>query len=431
MTIRLLARTSLMFFAACFIAVSAAFAVGVKPLRTEITIEPGSSATATIEIFNEENHVITVQPDIGTYTRNDEDGFPVRADFDSDDVRNIANWVSFPEDVITLQAGEKREVTFTVRAPKGAEPGGRYGSLIYTPVVDAGADEVAVVTRVASLLLITVAGDKVIDGELARFDLEQADAYGDRPFAFAVGLRNTGNIHIKPTGTITLINEDGEQMTGIARYLDKQTNTEIITDEIPVNIFGGNILPDSTRVFQSTWREGVVPGSYTAKLDLSYGAGTRPITSSFDFSLYPHVNVTSFELVPANDSSTFMLVLANTGDTHERPHGTIAILNDFDFIVAELGIPENLAYIAPGETGTIEIPWLSKELPDGHYTARLTATYGPTNALLTAETTFGSSGHWPLIMSIVIGIGLLIAAGAWHIIRRKKPMLEAHISDYK
>jgi len=433
MILRLLTRISVGLFAVCLLTTATTFAVGVKPLRTEMAIEPGASATATIEVINEENHAITVTPDIGIYTHNDENGFPIRADLDINDGRNISSWISFSEDEIILQAGEKREVSFQVSVPRDAEPGGRYGSLIYTPVVEVNEDQVAVATRVASLLLITVAGEEVLTGELTRFDLQQAEIHGDRPFAFAVGLRNTGNIHIKPTGTISLTNEAGEKLTGIARYLDRQTNEEVITDEIPVNILGGNILPDSTRVFQPEWSDNIAAGSYTADLSLIYGADVQPLTSSFQFSFHPVLNVDSFELVSTTEQSDFILRLANTGDTYERPSGMITIMNDFDFVVGEVGIPDDLAYIAPGETVDVVIPWITKDLPNGSYVAHLAAVYGPADTPLTAKTSFGDSFFASIVgVLTLLGIGVLLIGGAsWYLLRHRKPMFEAHISNDK
>ncbi len=80
----------------------------------------------------------------------------------------------------------------------------------------------------------------------------------DFEVAFSFPIKNTGNTHIKPTGKITLTDEDGKVIKAIGKELIENERGAIIgekiVDYIPINDEWGNILPSTRRVFESVWR---------------------------------------------------------------------------------------------------------------------------------------------------------------------------------
>ena len=75
---------------------------------------------------------------------------------------------------------------------------------------------------------------------------------------FTFPIKNIGNTHIKPTGKITLKDENGEIIKAIGKETISNDRWAIlweeIVDYIPINDQGGNVLPYSQRVFQSEWK---------------------------------------------------------------------------------------------------------------------------------------------------------------------------------
>ncbi len=367
---------------------SSALAVGVKPLRTELTIDPGSSATATIKVINSENKQVTVKPEIDVYVANDLDGYPENIDLEENDPRNIEKWIQFGEEEITLEANSEKETTFTVTVPEGAEPGGRYASILYEPVVE-DTEGVQVRSRVASLILIQVTGEEILTGELDEFSLYEDKLYSDQAVTLAVNFKNTGNIHSKPVGEIALYNESGEKLEEVARYKDPETGKEVVADEIPVNINGGNVLPGSARVFRPTWSENIAEGKYTAKLNLAYGNEEDMLTSELDFDTSSDLSVESFKLMTENGSAYFAIEFKNSGKVYEKPVGAIEVFNEYNAPVVKIDLPEDMEYVVPGSSETVKIDWLEgKEVPEGEYTAKLALKYGLTGEELTSEATF-------------------------------------------
>ena len=82
-------------------------------------------------------------------------------------------------------------------------------------------------------------------------------------------LENTGNTHVKPTGTIKITNWLGSQV-----------------DEIELQ--GENTLPSSIRKMVTSWpTDGrTLYGKYTATLEATYGESNQKITATTTFGDY-------------------------------------------------------------------------------------------------------------------------------------------------
>jgi hypothetical protein len=72
-----------------------------------------------------------------------------------------------------------------------------------------------------------------------------------------VPVRNDGNTHIKPRGKIFLYDTDGIQLARIGKESIQDENGvylgEKIVDYLPINDEGGNVLPDTERIFDISW----------------------------------------------------------------------------------------------------------------------------------------------------------------------------------
>jgi len=400
---------------------SSVFAVGVKPLRTELTIEPGLAATARIKVINSEAKEMTFKPELQPHVSNDDGGYPVPVELDLDDPFNIVNWISFSEETLILAAGETREVLFTVRVPEDAEPGGRFASLLYSPVVDKEDGDVKVQVRVASLILVTVAGDQRVAAELNSFGLKDGKVFGDKTVEIATGLNNSGNVHVRPIGSIELTDENGNILTEIARYIDHETGEEIVSSQIPVNLSYGNVLPGSSRTFVTEWNENIQPGKFIARLDLRYDDDQLALVQVAEIDIHEDLKIDSFEISREPELTEFNVIMTNQGTVYERPVGRVEIRNEYDSVVASPEILSDIEYIAPGETVKITVPWLKKQVPKGKYTGRLLTTYGFSNTALASDEIHFSSDVVDLTLYLVTGGGFLVLlAVIFAIVRKKK-----------
>lgn len=409
-------------FAACVLTISATFAVGVKPVRTELDIDPGAAVTATIRVINPEAVPITVKPELTVYTKNDEDGYPVVEDLAADDPRNISDWITFESDTITLAPRSEKAVNFTVTVPDGAEPGGRYASLLYTTVADENATGIKIQTAVPSLILIKVSGEEIHSGAVKNFALKNSKILSDKGLVFGCDFQNAGNVHEKPRASVSLTDAAGKVLTAVASYADSDSGAVVVADTIPLNLGGGNVLPGSERIFTGEWNHNLRPGKFTAKLTLDY-ADQPTITQTTEVEIKEGLAVDSFVINQLEKLTDFSLTLTNSGNVFERPKGVIEIRNAYDEIVASPQIPDNVAYVAPGSTAVITIPWLEKSVPRGDYTAKLAATFGFADAPLTAEVQFSSSAIDFILLGLIGGgvvIVILLGTVITLLVRRKR-----------
>ena len=75
---------------------------------------------------------------------------------------------------------------------------------------------------------------------------------------FHVPVSNSGNTHILPTGSIELIDEEGNVLKKVGKEGIKSPEGvflgDRIVDYLPINDEGGNVLPGTERIYTSNWQ---------------------------------------------------------------------------------------------------------------------------------------------------------------------------------
>ncbi len=239
--------------------------ISISPLRFEFSVEPGETIQDIVRVSNRADEAITLYTSKEDFIAWDETGNPQfvdRSDLPNPDYA-LSRWISSSQENITLGPGETREISFSIDIPEDAEPGWHYWALFFSPGAWDG--QVAVVSRLGTLMLVDVDWEVEIDWQLTSFDVwreiewdffEQKH-FDSFPIDFKTRFENKGNVHIQPTGRIEIIDEDGNQLEDIGK--ERITSPqwafiwEELVDYIPINDAGGNVLPNSTRAFESVW----------------------------------------------------------------------------------------------------------------------------------------------------------------------------------
>ncbi len=288
-----------------------AASVTVSPPKFEFEVEKGQTITQNITITNGEPSDLTLATSAADFTAAGEEGKPSFAE-DANQVNSafsLASWINLPNQVITVPGSGKLVVPFTVRVPEHAEAGGHFGTIFFSPIT-AAAGDISIKQKVGVLLLVRVKGEIRESGNLDIFDTYNSAITGDQvanaktqavfetfPINLAVRLTNTGNVHTKPQGKIIIKNTFGQALTRVGEEAILNgsgaiTGTKVV-DYIPVNDRGGNVLPNSSRVFLQPWKglgsqvydengqksiawKGLGFGRYTAELELSYAGQIMP-----------------------------------------------------------------------------------------------------------------------------------------------------------
>jgi hypothetical protein len=137
---------------------------------------------------------------------------------------------------------------------------------------------VAVAALLAALMFITVDGEVREAGQIlgatsgskctglvCGFSAPKFLDKGPVPFKFI--FTNTGNVHVRPKGSITIF--QGKQKIATLPISDRA------------------VLPNSQRQFDVTWDRVLLSGHYTAKLHLVYGSKNYTIDATTDFWAIP------------------------------------------------------------------------------------------------------------------------------------------------
>jgi hypothetical protein len=251
----------------------------VEPGKTEIFLNPGESIKKNITVTNRVNKKVTFKIVIEDFVGTEDSNNPVKLLGDEVGPYSLKNLVKPEISEFTLNFGEKISIPVQVSIPETAEPRGYYGAIVVSnqPSADAGGQvdpgtegKSKLISRIGSLLLVRVNGLGKESGQLEDLKLigPKKLFYEGRPEGFEILFRNDGNVHLVPSGTITIKNLLGK-----------------VVDELPVD--GYFALPDSLRYREVRWNDGFSFGRYTAKVSLYRGYGNESDTDTVSFWILP------------------------------------------------------------------------------------------------------------------------------------------------
>lgn len=249
--------------------VSRSLSMTIAPPLFQISLAPGAKWSSTIRLTNSNEYRLKLYATVQNFNASGETGMIVftqpRAS-SSPRASELASWITPPREPITIEAGRTAKIPFTINVPLDAEPGGHYAAILVgtAPLSMNEGGEMAVGSLLSSLFLVRVTGDVIESGYVN--DFSAASGFVERQEA-TLKLRfvNTGNVHLDPKGTISIMNMFGRD------------RGKIIIDE--QHTFG-RVLPNSVRQFVFTWKgeqNFFDIGRYKAVAALFYGEGGEKI----------------------------------------------------------------------------------------------------------------------------------------------------------
>jgi hypothetical protein len=224
-------------------------AVTIGPARLEYSTDPGAKLEGNMFLINESDAPQTFYPSFERFTEDNGQKIFTR------ETSDLSTWFQMSPSE-TLKPGEQRNIPFVINVPQNAPPGGHFAVIWWSTTPPGDNDkQVAIVTRAGVLVYLTVSGDIKEGGNIESLSIDKKSALSSGPFTFSTYFKNTGNVAIKPIGTVTVKNILG--MTSAV---------------IPMNKDGGAILPQSRKGFSAVWADkGFHFGPYHASLLLNFG----------------------------------------------------------------------------------------------------------------------------------------------------------------
>jgi hypothetical protein len=283
--------------ALCLFFASDVSALTISPPVFELTVDPGNIFRESIRIFNETDKEVTLYTSTSDFTaRKDKEGMP---EFlaPGETQGDLADWIQIEKGPIVILPFEERRIHFLVDVPASADPGGHYSAIFFNtspPSTESEASTIGIGGKLGSLLLVRVSGDIIEQGRLEEFKLrDNKKIYQRLPIDFVVGFENSGNVHLKPQGKISIKNILGK------------ISGEVEINKVKVGS-SGNVLPQTTRHFDGFWikspiekepenfleslkaeKDNFAIGRYSADLTLDYGTEGKKARASIVFWVFP------------------------------------------------------------------------------------------------------------------------------------------------
>jgi hypothetical protein len=280
--------------------------MGVSPIRDEFTAKRGETIERTIKFYNNSNTAYRIFMSAEDCSPGDNNWTPLCSPHIGSwiNIDKSSTWIQVQSGTFNVPAKWEKIITYKVNVPQGATPGGHYGAVFFNNQdIAKGWSSIAMNRRIGMLYLMNVAGDIVVDTKFGdilidsdnlgiddvdffsapteyikkKFQmifsdpewaskeiLQEINPVWEKPVLTQTGfvltlkipVKNDGNIHIKPTGKIFIYDGD-TLLTRIGKQTIIDENGvylgEKVVDFLPVNDDGGNVLPDTERIFSANW----------------------------------------------------------------------------------------------------------------------------------------------------------------------------------
>jgi len=258
--------------------------LSISPPSFEFTTGKGQVLENTIRLENLTNRPLklTVYPQ--NFTAYGQGGQVELTDEETNFA--IAKWITYDTKELTIAPKGDYLFTFQINIPVGAEPGSHYGAVVFRSK-EGQTDETGsrLAQEIGSLILLKIPGNLYESARLVSFIPETKWFKADKAKLIAL-VENTGNIHVKPYGSI------------VVKNLFNQT---VYTHEV----IGRNVLPGSKRLFDEEFDFKKV-GFYKAELTLIYADGGKILKGETQFVSF---NQTKFTYLVSGLGITLLLYL--------------------------------------------------------------------------------------------------------------------------
>lgn len=222
-------------------------ALGVSPAILELVLTPGEEKEAEVMVINVTKFPLPVKGMVKDFIVSEEIIAEAKGIFDS------SSWIRLEPSDFILQPMEEKKIKVTIAPPQTAEPGGHYATIYFQPMVPAevlSPQTAFIAARVGILNFLVVRGEIVEKASVSELIIKEFQQFG--PIEFRFSIKNKGNTHIVPSGSIIITDFRGREMGKIS-------------------LAPAAVLPKTLREFVLTWEKKYPIGKYLARGEFLYG----------------------------------------------------------------------------------------------------------------------------------------------------------------
>lgn len=207
---------------------TAASGLEISPVRRELKVDPGKTATTNVVVAN-----LTKQDlDITLYFR---EFSVINTDYDYSFQTSPYDWLRIETPQLTLKPGESRTIPYSLTPGAEASPGGYYFTVFASANIDSGG--IASTIQAASLLYSTVNGALDYGGRIERIVMPKVLFSPDITYDFT--MTDTGNVYYTIYTIATLNSLFDRTSAQTAAHLVLPDKPRRITGDLPAPVLPG------------------------------------------------------------------------------------------------------------------------------------------------------------------------------------------------
>lgn len=236
--------------------------LSITPPLFKVNMKPGETWSSVVKVVNNNAYPVTVYTQVADFKSGEAGGVEfVKSEPDAAGKGyTLSQWLEITSEPVEISAFGSKDVPFKVMLPQTADPGGHYAAILVgnKPIDNTTGSVVKISSKLASLLLVRVAGEVVEKGDVREFSTSK-DFAKKTEADFTVRFVNKGNVHLRPEGEVKITNMFGQTRGVIS--INKKSEF-------------GNVLPESEKKWEFNWKgESSIwdAGRMQAELFLSYG----------------------------------------------------------------------------------------------------------------------------------------------------------------
>lgn len=241
----------------------------IIPPAIQQPLQKGQTAEGVLKIVNETEAPITFKASVQDFIVSDTHGTPTFLPPNTLSKNySAASWIAISPNTFTVAPHKRAQLQYFLQVPLNGRPGGHYAAVVYHPVVDKGVDSTGatVNAQIGTLFYITVDGPIKEYATITRFFVPGFQEYG--PVAIQTQVKNFGDQHIRPIGTVTVKNMLGGKTI---QALEQR-----------------NIFPQAARDYVNIFGQKFMFGRYEATFAGTYGKNnTLPLMATVVFWVFP------------------------------------------------------------------------------------------------------------------------------------------------
>jgi len=216
------------------------FNITTSPNAFDLTADPGQTLKETIKLRNNSDSTQNLKIEIKKLIPTQNGQITIR-DFKKEE--DYQHWISLENTEIKANSREWSFITFTINVPKTAAFG-YYYALVISPEREnqqAQTPQAKLTGEIAIPVLLAVQKDGMkFQGSFDEFKAS-SNVYEYLPTDFMTTFANTGNVHVKPVGSIFIKDIFGREVA-----------------VLPINKEQGSVLPSAKRTFATSWTDSFI-----------------------------------------------------------------------------------------------------------------------------------------------------------------------------